>query len=48
MESEDSIILLFKTKRKDIGDHMKINGIGTVKKEDAMSILTKEGREDPG
>lgn len=24
---------------------MKINGIGTVKKEDAMSILTKEGRE---
>ncbi len=45
MESEDSIILLFKTKRKDIGDHMKINGIGTVKKEDAMSILTKEGRE---
>lgn len=24
---------------------MKINGIGTVRKEDAMSILTREGRE---
>lgn len=24
---------------------MKINGIGTVKKETAMSILTREGRE---
>lgn len=24
---------------------MKITGIGTIKKEDAMSILTREGRE---
>lgn len=24
---------------------MKIKGIGTIKKEDAMSILTREGRE---
>lgn len=24
---------------------MKINGIGTIKKEEAMGILTKEGRE---
>lgn len=34
-----------KGESQERGRHMKIKGIGIVKKEDAMSILTREGRE---
>ena len=34
-----------KAKAKKGEQHMKITGIGTIRKDDAMSILTREGRE---
>lgn len=34
-----------KGESQERGRHMKIKGIGIVKKEDAMSILTREGRK---